>query len=539
MNTLLMLFILVPILAVLLLGLNLLLAAHKPDEAKVSAYECGFSPVYGQTRSTFQIHFFLVALLFLVFDLEVLLLYPIAVTLYQVSMFGFSIALLFFIVLTIGFILEIGSGAIKVVSTNVKELSINKNKNLPLPYYKFKNNIVLAIKQQKATFSTSSVYSKEKEDLKDITINSYWKIIHEKDIEQETNNPHIIARRHITKGSVTDAKIINIVQFQLGHALTQEELDKLSFIKPISILFDDLVTQTKIHEQITNSSAYNALIRSKLTEYIGGTSTSIAGVYIWTNLKTGEQNVGSSINLYTRLRSYFKPSMLNEGNRLINKNMKIFGIQNFKLDIFIIDTTGMKYSKIKAVTLCLEQYYIFILNPFLNSIKVAGSNPIVNFTKEHIESIKKANSKPVFVYNDKTLLYEAPSATELIKETNISQSSVSKSLKDPSIKIFDVLNISHIGPTPDIKIKKVDAQTLKELINKYCTVGKRTTLKLNLTLIDHTSNNIYSFSSSSEAKSFLIGKGIKISNKTIIKYRDTGKIYKNWSFYTNNKIKNL
>jgi NADH:ubiquinone oxidoreductase subunit 3 (subunit A) len=117
MNTLLMLFLIVPILAILLLGLNLLLAAHKPDEAKVSAYECGFSPVYGQTRSTFQIHFFLVALLFLVFDLEILLLFPIAVTLYQVSMFGFSIALIFFIVLTIGFILEIGSGAIKVTSS--------------------------------------------------------------------------------------------------------------------------------------------------------------------------------------------------------------------------------------------------------------------------------------------------------------------------------------------------------------------------------------------------------------------------------------
>jgi NADH-ubiquinone oxidoreductase chain 3 len=119
MNTLLMLFLFVPILAVLLLGLNLLLAAHKPDEAKVSAYECGFSPVYGQTRSTFQIHFFLVALLFLVFDLEILLLFPIALTLYQVSMFGFSIALIFFIVLTIGFVLEIGSGAIKVTSNYV------------------------------------------------------------------------------------------------------------------------------------------------------------------------------------------------------------------------------------------------------------------------------------------------------------------------------------------------------------------------------------------------------------------------------------
>jgi NADH-ubiquinone oxidoreductase chain 3 len=119
-HSLLILFIFVPILAVILLGLNLILSTHKPDEAKVSAYECGFSPVYGQTRSTFQIHFFIVALLFLIFDLEVLLLYPLAVTLYQVSVFGFSVALLFFIVLTIGFILEIGSGAISIKNSDIK-----------------------------------------------------------------------------------------------------------------------------------------------------------------------------------------------------------------------------------------------------------------------------------------------------------------------------------------------------------------------------------------------------------------------------------
>ena len=121
MNTLLILFILVPILSLILLGLNVLLAAHKPDEAKVSAYECGFSPVYGQTRSVFHIHFYIVAMLFLVFDLEILLLFPIAVTLYQVSIFGFSIAIIFFIVLTIGFILEIGSGAISITSALSKE----------------------------------------------------------------------------------------------------------------------------------------------------------------------------------------------------------------------------------------------------------------------------------------------------------------------------------------------------------------------------------------------------------------------------------
>ena len=115
-NVLIVLFIVVPVLAILLLGLNLLLAVHRPDESKVSPYECGFSTIYGQTRSVFNIHFYIVAMLFLVFDLEILLLFPIAVTLYNVSIFGFSIALIFFIVLTIGFVLEIGSGAIKMVS---------------------------------------------------------------------------------------------------------------------------------------------------------------------------------------------------------------------------------------------------------------------------------------------------------------------------------------------------------------------------------------------------------------------------------------
>nr|YP_009710582.1 NADH dehydrogenase subunit 3 [Amanita basii]QFZ98531.1 NADH dehydrogenase subunit 3 [Amanita basii] len=121
MSNLFFLFIFVPILGFVLLGLNILLAPHRPDESKVSAYECGFSPVYGQTRSTFQIHFYLVGMLFLIFDLEILLLFPIAVTLYQVSTFGFCIALIFFIVLTIGFVLEIGSGAIQLSNLNLEK----------------------------------------------------------------------------------------------------------------------------------------------------------------------------------------------------------------------------------------------------------------------------------------------------------------------------------------------------------------------------------------------------------------------------------
>ena len=113
MNSLLVLFIFVPVLVVILLGLNLLFAVHRPDSEKVTAYECGFSPIYGQTRSPFYIQFYNVAMLFLVFDLEILLLFPIAVTLYQVSTYGFWIAMIFFGVLTIGFVYEIGSGILK------------------------------------------------------------------------------------------------------------------------------------------------------------------------------------------------------------------------------------------------------------------------------------------------------------------------------------------------------------------------------------------------------------------------------------------
>lgn len=116
MNNLFFIFIFVPILAFIFLALNVLFSVHRPDEAKVSAYECGFIALPGQTRSTFQIHFMIVALLFLIFDLEILLLFPLAVTLYQVSIFGFTIGIVFFIVLTIGFVLEIGSGAISLVN---------------------------------------------------------------------------------------------------------------------------------------------------------------------------------------------------------------------------------------------------------------------------------------------------------------------------------------------------------------------------------------------------------------------------------------
>lgn len=119
MNTLLMLFIFIPILIFILLFLNFLLAPSNPDIEKMSIYECGFTSVFGQTRNTFHINFFKVTLLFLIFDLEIVLLFPISVSLTQVGLYGFSIAVIFFLVLTLGFVMEILSGIIALKKTNV------------------------------------------------------------------------------------------------------------------------------------------------------------------------------------------------------------------------------------------------------------------------------------------------------------------------------------------------------------------------------------------------------------------------------------
>ena len=109
---LIIIFVFVPILALIILGLNWLLASRKPYDSKLSSYECGFIVLPNQTRNPFLVHFWVVAMLFLAFDLEIMYLMPYAVSMYQVSFFGISIFAVFMLVLTAGFALEIGNDAI-------------------------------------------------------------------------------------------------------------------------------------------------------------------------------------------------------------------------------------------------------------------------------------------------------------------------------------------------------------------------------------------------------------------------------------------
>ena len=114
--------IFIPILSIILLLVNLLLAPHNPYQEKDSVFECGFHSFLGQNRTQFTISFFIFALLFLLFDSEILLVYPYIVSAYTNGIYGLSVMLLFFLVLTLGFAFELGKNALKIESRQVHNL---------------------------------------------------------------------------------------------------------------------------------------------------------------------------------------------------------------------------------------------------------------------------------------------------------------------------------------------------------------------------------------------------------------------------------
>jgi NADH-quinone oxidoreductase subunit A len=89
-----------------------IIAYKRPDPEKLSAYECGFN-AFDDARMKFDIRFYLVAILFIIFDLEVSFLFPWAVAFGQLGLFGFWSMMLFLAVLTIGFIYEWRKGALE------------------------------------------------------------------------------------------------------------------------------------------------------------------------------------------------------------------------------------------------------------------------------------------------------------------------------------------------------------------------------------------------------------------------------------------
>ena len=100
------------ILALVIFTLSYFIGPFLPDSEKVSSYECGFDP-FGNARNKFDVKFYLVAILFIIFDLEVTFLFPWAVSLSKIDFFGFWSMILFLFILTIGFIYEWKKGALE------------------------------------------------------------------------------------------------------------------------------------------------------------------------------------------------------------------------------------------------------------------------------------------------------------------------------------------------------------------------------------------------------------------------------------------
>ena len=123
---------LIPVLGIILLLVNLILSPHNPYQEKDSAFECGFHSFLGQNRTQFSISFFIFALLFLLFDLEILLIYPYVVSAYTNGIYGLLIMLVFFLVLTLGFVFELGKNALKIDSRQSFTLFDNKSSKVAL-----------------------------------------------------------------------------------------------------------------------------------------------------------------------------------------------------------------------------------------------------------------------------------------------------------------------------------------------------------------------------------------------------------------------
>jgi NADH-ubiquinone oxidoreductase chain 3 len=116
MSSLIFFFIFVFILTLLFLLLNFIFASHNPYQEKYSIFECGFHSFLGQNRTQFGIKFFIFALIYLLLDLEILVIYPFSVSEYENDIYGLIIVLLFIIIITIGFVFELGKNALKIDS---------------------------------------------------------------------------------------------------------------------------------------------------------------------------------------------------------------------------------------------------------------------------------------------------------------------------------------------------------------------------------------------------------------------------------------
>ena len=114
MTSIIFFIIFIPVLGAVLLTINFILAPHKPYKEKKTPFECGYHSFLAQNRTQFTVSFFLFGFGFLIFDLEIVSIFPVTVTSYFNGGYGITIVVIFALLLTLGFVFELGNNALNI-----------------------------------------------------------------------------------------------------------------------------------------------------------------------------------------------------------------------------------------------------------------------------------------------------------------------------------------------------------------------------------------------------------------------------------------
>lgn len=538
MSTMTFFFILIIFLAVILLSLNLLLAPHNPYQEKVSSFECGYSSFLGQNRQEFHISFFLFALLFLIFDLEIVLIYPYVVSAYNNSVYGLVIVLIFLGILTAGFVFELGKSALKI---NSRQSNYLNNINLSpsasassLPQTQNGFNKKLNLNLSRRFYSTNNSSSGQ-----------FWRKVNSRDTFDSENPftivnnffkeyPKISQDPKLAKDQITVEFLSSVLSRQIqDFDLTKKELDNLRQIKP-----------KRIELPVKDKDTLLGIVG----KYVRNGETGVAGAYIFTNKNNQYTYVGSSISLANRLSTgYFGPKL---GGRKIDLAIRDVGLDSFSLDLYILpeelienlDNTIDK-GKIKSLTLALEQILILWFNPEYNVLKVAGSPAGYKHSEESIKNNRIRNSKAYYIYDElnKELLYVSASQQDMAQILGISPTNFSRYKETKYLNRFIFSNTTL--NSEEYSENLLDAKSLKEFVKGISKEYKLKLVKKNLSktraetiqkiskrieMTNVKTNEVLIFDSTNKTASYLkeLNPDYKCSAGTVSDNATKGRIYK-------------
>lgn len=246
--------------------------------------------------------------------------------------------------------------------------------------------------------------------------------VNEVDNGQMTNNPYILAKRHMVTNLPVDLALLNGILAFHGIAITQEELDLIKTVKSVQLPYP---LPSASDEVITIVGKANP------------NSPKVAGAYLLTLLSDGRQYVGGTKQMAKRVRYYYNSKGLSE-SRPIAKLMKQYGPSSFSLSVYVINSDMFTHIKpltndyLTVLVLALEQYLILHHKPQMNSVLVVGGVSTAESGSAALAEVIAKQMKPVYVYNpDKTqLLYISKSRADLSKDTGLHQVTINRHLND-------------------------------------------------------------------------------------------------------------